>query len=629
MSAVLAAIVFSLAVLAQTPPPVQLPPRPVPPVPVTGAGQGQTRDQEQRLPVVGTGRLSGSVVSSETGQPLKNARVSLSGGPVGRSAATDAQGNFTFDKLPAGRYNLSASRQRYLSSSYGQKKPERSGTAIQLADAEQLKNLTIRLFPTAVITGTVFGDDGEPMMNARVTALRYSMRSGFKRLEQRGSAQTDDRGVYRLHGLTPGEYVISSVSNSNESMQLEMMVEMERLAMAGANVTSWNSQEGVMTLGNGARIEQPSPVTFAPTYYPGTTLPGGAQSVTVASGEERGAIDFALQKVQTATVSGTVVVASGALPSNINISVQPVDEAAMGSGFPSARVQPDGRFSLRAIPPGAYIITARAQTAVRVDMPMPAAAAGAAAEQARAAVAQTLQQVHTGRIAVSVDGQPINNLILTLDGGRSVSGRVTFSGGTPPDLTRGQVRASLRAIQTATGGQTQVPAPIVVGQDGSFKITGVVPGRYALSVSGAQGFSLKSAIVGGRDSQDFPFDVDDQDITGAAVTMAYQQARTELNGTLMDQTSKPAVDYTIVVFTSDQRFWTPQSRRIVTTRPGTDGKYTVAGLPPGDYQIAAVNDLEPGGQYDLELLKALLVASTRVTLTEGGKISQDLRINVQ
>jgi hypothetical protein len=34
-------------------------------------------------------------------------------------------------------------------------------------------------------------------------------------------------------------------------------------------------------------------------------------------------------------------------------------------------------------------------------------------------------------------------------------------------------------------------------------------------------------------------------------------------------------------------------------------------------------------QYDLEFLKALLAASTRVTLGDGAKVTQDLRITVQ
>ncbi len=138
---------------------------------------------------------------------------------------------------------------------------------------------------------------------------------------------------------------------------------------------------------------------------------------------------------------------------------------------------------------------------------------------------------------------------------------------------------------------------------------------------------MKSSIVAGRNSLDFPFDVENDDITGAVVTMSPPGPYSELSGVITDQQGKPASDYTIIVFTSDQQFWIPGSRRIFTARPATDGRYLLRGLPPGDYQIAALSDLEPGTQYDPEFLKTLLGASTRVTVSEGAKLTQDLRIS--
>ena len=47
----------------------------------------------------------------------------------------------------------------------------------------------------------------------------------------------------------------------------------------------------------------------------------------------------------------------------------------------------------------------------------------------------------------------------------------------------------------------------------------------------------------------------------------------------------------------------------------------------GDYRLAALQDAEPGSWFDPELLKQLLTASTSVTMTEGVKKTQDLRVN--
>jgi len=171
-----------------------------------------------------------------------------------------------------------------------------------------------------------------------------------------------------------------------------------------------------------------------------------------------------------------------------------------------------------------------------------------------------------------------------------------------------------------------------VQPDGRFTLEGVPPGRYILRASGGGGATpgslpivQKSAIAGAEDTMDVPLEfTGEQDLSGVVITMT--DRLTELDGTLTESTGKPGNDYTIIVASADTRYWTPASRRILTTRPGADGKYSFRNIPPGDYTIAAVTDLEPGGQYDPEFLKALSAASIRVTLTEGTKKTQDLRV---
>jgi len=100
----------------------------------------------------------------------------------------------------------------------------------------------------------------------------------------------------------------------------------------------------------------------------------------------------------------------------------------------------------------------------------------------------------------------------------------------------------------------------------------------------------------------------------------------ELSGTLTDSQNMPATEFTVIVFSTDTRFWTPQSRRIVSSRPGTDGRFIVRNLPAGDYFVAAVTDVEPGEWFDPKFLEQLRAASARVTLAPGDKKVQDLRL---
>ena len=64
----------------------------------------------------------------------------------------------------------------------------------------------------------------------------------------------------------------------------------------------------------------------------------------------------------------------------------------------------------------------------------------------------------------------------------------------------------------------------------------------------------------------------------------------------------------------------------MVTRPDSDGRYTLRYLPPGDYLVAAVKDLDRGAQYDPEFLRSLVGVSVPVTIMDGGKVRQDLRV---
>jgi hypothetical protein len=70
----------------------------------------------------------------------------------------------------------------------------------------------------------------------------------------------------------------------------------------------------------------------------------------------------------------------------------------------------------------------------------------------------------------------------------------------------------------------------------------------------------------------------------------------------------------------------PQARRIQSSRPGTDGKFTFRNLPPGDYRLTAVTDVEPGEWFDPAFLEQLLNASIPVILREGEKKVQDIKV---
>jgi len=109
-------------------------------------------------------------------------------------------------------------------------------------------------------------------------------------------------------------------------------------------------------------------------------------------------------------------------------------------------------------------------------------------------------------------------------------------------------------------------------------------------------------------------------------TVTYTDTPAALNGTFQDAGGRAATDYYILVFPTDRKYWTPGSRRVRMTRPGTDGTFGVKGLPAGEYFLGAMTDLDAGESNDPALLEELAKSSVKVTIRDGEATRQDLRI---
>ena len=226
-------------------------------------GQAQTRDREQTVPV-GTGAIAGFVVAEGAGTPVRRARVNISGAAIrgGRSAMTTDEGRFSFTGLPAGRYTMTASKAGYVDITYGAKRAGRPGTPIELADGQKIDKAVLNLPKGGVVTGIVIDDNGEPSPGTTVRAFKFVMRTGERTLQQSGQDTTDDRGMYRIYGLQPGDYIVNAVPrNQNigdlrQTLQAELEVIMQQMqqqiAAAGGDARGGGGRGGGGAAGGGA-----------------------------------------------------------------------------------------------------------------------------------------------------------------------------------------------------------------------------------------------------------------------------------------------------------------------------------------------------------------------------------------
>jgi hypothetical protein len=368
---------------------------------------------------------------------------------------------------------------------------------------------------------------------------------------------------------------------------------------------------------------------YAPVYFPGTTQPSSATSFTLGAGEERTNIDLQLQLLPLVTITGNVTSTQQIGPA----SIQLVDRSQpTGVNSRSARSNADGTFTIRGVLPGSYVMVARATS--RESAPggdVTSVKSDAALMELKMAMVEMKGAMNGnqlwGVMDVVVDGRSKPNVTVPVQPGMTVSGIVKFEGGAqpgPPQLQR--VSLTLAPIGALSVDFSSQVSGNLDGE-GRFTLRGVIPGTYRVLGSGGipSGYSLKSAVFSGRDTLDFPLDVKSgEDQTGGLVTFGVNPA--ELTGTLVDGAGKPATGYTVVLFAGDARYWTPQSRRILTTRPSTDGRFTFRNLPAGDYRLVAVTDIEQGQQYDPALLRQLLGASMPMKLEDGERKTQELKI---
>jgi len=89
---------------------------------------------------------------------------------------------------------------------------------------------------------------------------------------------------------------------------------------------------------------------------------------------------------------------------------------------------------------------------------------------------------------------------------------------------------------------------------------------------------------------------------------------------------RPAQPLYVIVFPSDKALWIAGSRRVLSARSSDTGAYKLANLPPGDYYLCALSELETVIQSEPAYLEQLVAASVKLTLGEGEKKTQNLRI---
>jgi hypothetical protein len=588
-----------------------------------------------------TGLIAGRVVEGLSSRPVAGAIVSLFGAGLGATprAMTNANGYFVFRQLTKGSYSLTASRLGYVDGAPGRRRPGGTSAPIDIEEGQRVADVVIPIWRHATISGSVTDEAGEPVIGAQVSGFQRRRIGGGLRIVRRIVATTDDRGIYRLAALEPGDYLVAFVWRDTS-----VPLATAELMRAGANGSDQKVQQmlrerltlqpGVGIVGSAATIQvgasvrdlppgaPPPPqsdgvVFIYPTqFYPGVPSMSRATVVTVASGQDRSGVDLSLSPMKTASVSGTLMGPDGAVASTA-LHLVPAGDGTMSELEGSATMTgPSGDFTFLGVPPGQYTVTV-------VRTPRASAPTATSADDATL-FADT---------AVTVGNRDVSDMLVPLQRAARVAGHIEFDGTRDqPDaamLMRVQVTLEQAGAMTSTMAADTSSVPLRSGHaddTGAFKTTGAPPGHYLVRVGTLPGWSLKGVLADGRDISETPLDLRTTDVNNVIIT--FTDRPTKLAGRVFTSDGPPDPDATVIALPVDQRAWSDYGlnpRRVRSTHAAPNGSYTITALPPGDYSLVAIHEDTTPDWQNPRVLDSLAQSGNDVRLAEGDMRVQDLR----
>ena len=323
------------------------------------------------------------------------------------------------------------------------------------------------------------------------------------------------------------------------------------------------------------------------TFAPSTASLKNARRITIGFGQEVTGVNIQSRAGASGSISGQIT--GGA--TRVNLVPESTEIAAAASS--SADLQPGGRYRFDNVAPGRYWLVVR---------PGPA----------------PVQPRTWARESVVVTAGADTTRALTLNEGVTIAGRVA-------DAARRTRDISITPFDGGVQNPEAASARAVAASDGSFRLIGVAPGRYRwlrtqeasfqLSIfEGSSPLDLADLVLTLR-AGDAPRDLRIE-VTGGAI----------ISGTISDRDGKPTTAGGVIIASTDSRYWTGVSRRLLVTRADQRGFYEAARLPADEYFVAHVAQLAPGQLWDVAFLKKLLAGAERVSVTAGSERAVNLRL---
>lgn len=479
-------------------------------------------------------------------------------------AATDSDGRYRFEDVPAGKYRLTPFAPTLVSDSHD------SGSEVTVNPGNTIEDINFSLSQGGVITGKVTDSDGRPVIGERITLKAVdapnqaevtsanAMMSAFGGAGGRMYA-TDDRGVYRIFGVRAGRYLISAGSDSDVFLAM---------------------------------------FKFRPkrtqTFYPGVTDQTKAKQVQVTAGSEASAIDIQFTGADKGfVVSGRVTEAQKGTPiasamvaysparslPNAAANQKPDDEAdndtgdrvsAVSTGFSNGipggftTTNDRGEFRFESVASGNY----------KLEI-----------SQFSALTGSGNSEFYGDPVTFEVRSSNVERLEVKVHRGASISGVVVAESadgdGGLQSYGRLMVSASVMDAQT----KSYSSGSATVGEDGTFRIGGLKAGKATIRLDSI-GDKEVALLRIERNGAELPGGVDiqaDEQLTG--LRMVATQANCLIKGHVTIEGSAPPPLQTVTVRARRMNGGQPDFSDAESAEVDSKGDFVIEDLAPDTYEV--------------------------------------------
>jgi 5-hydroxyisourate hydrolase-like protein (transthyretin family) len=524
--------------------------------------------------------IDGSVVESGSGIPISKASVELRLSTVdGRVApvttTTQSDGRFIFRNVPAGEYQVVATRPAYL---------QRRAVTVKAGDRPV--NVTVAMTPTAAVSGRVTDHSGKPLGNVIVQALKASYENGRREVKVIKAGRTNDLGEYRIFWLPSGVYYVNVLP-------------------AGASAAD-KSFIGVFTSISGNH-EDPPPrpsrtppqgggenETDLPTYYPATPDIAAASVIELGPGADLPGLDIRVVPVRTFRVRGVIQDDNTRRPlasEQIRL-LSPVNGYTLVGRAISAA---DGSFTIPNVPPGSYVLLAKGNGV-------------------------------SGRVPVEVSSADVE-VFFALGPGSTLPGKLTVEG--QPELT-GRLRVAVNLDPPVTvhwdaNGLVSVGGLIVdlpnsrVAADGSFTLNNVPKGDLRVVVIEdtvpLRTSYIKSIRLGGADILAGGLRIDRQPESQLEITIGTDVGF--VDGRVVDARLQPLADVRVALLPEPASRSRTDLYKIATT--DASGRFRIEGIAPDNYKLFAWEEVEDGAWLDPRAMRFYEDRGMSIRIAAGSK----------